>query len=95
MWDRSERLDVLGFRYRTTEASGATRYTKMATPYVTDESGKAMHACTFVFNAILSGNPATIIKGTFIFSNLHRCMSTLTYPMSTTLLVQLLCVVAS
>lgn len=39
----------------------------MATPYVTDESGKDMYACTFVLNIILSGNPATIIKVTFIF----------------------------
>lgn len=43
----------------------------MATPYVTDESGKDMYACTFVLNIILSGNPATIIKVPFIFLNLH------------------------
>lgn len=35
----------LGHRYRRSEGNGATRYTKMATPYVTDESGKA-NACS-------------------------------------------------
>lgn len=34
-----------GYRYLGTERSTATRYTKMATPYVTDESGKGNARC--------------------------------------------------